>query len=271
MHRPRFGLTFLLAAIAVALISIHGHAQSAPAFEVASIKPNTSGLPGSRTNGRGNSFIATNTVARFLVIVAFNLKDFQLIGGPDWITSERFDINARTPDGVNYSRDMLRRLLEERFKLVTHTETREQQVYALVLARADGRLGPQIKPTTTLDCTPTRDANPSGPATSRCSFNASTSDTVGKLTAVAQPIEGLAMMLGNFGVGRQVIDRTGLAGKYDFELQWSPDTLRTSADTPGAAPGLFTALQEQLGLKLESARGPVETVVIDSIERPTPD
>lgn len=263
-------IAVVLIAIVACSVAIHGQSQTAPAFEIASVKQNASGLPGSRTSSRDNSFVATNTVARFLIILAFNVKDFQLTGGPSWITSERFDVNARTPDGVKYSREMLRRLLEERFKLVTHTETREQPIYALVVARADGRLGPQLKPTTA-DCTPTRDANATAPPATRCGFNTSIGDAAGKMVAVGQPLEGLAAALGNFELGRQVVDKTGLTGKYDFELQWSSDSLRTGADTTANAPGIITALQEQLGLKLESTRGPVESVVIDAIEHPTPD
>jgi len=240
-------------------------------FDVASIKPNMSGEGRSRTSGRENGFTATNTSPWFLIITAFNLKEFQLTGGPSWIRSERFDVNGRVPEGQKYTRAMLQTLLEDRFKLVTHRETREESIYALVVARPNGRLGPQIKPTATLDCAARREANPSGPPVSPCRFNSSLGDTGGKMSVVGQPIDALAAMLGNIGLGRQVVDRTSLTGKYDFELQWSSDNGRPASDAPGDPPGVFTALQEQLGLKLESGRGPVEFVVIDSIDRPSPD
>jgi len=260
----RLALAWILITATVAAV-----AQTA-SFEVASIKLNTSGLASSRTSSRDNGFVATNTTVKFLIISAFNLKDFQLSGGPTWVASDRYDVNARVREGAKYTREMLRTLLEERFKLVTHRESRDDAIYSLVVAHADGRLGPRLKPTATLDCTPGRGANPGGPLTSPCSFNSSIGDVTGKMSAVGQGLEALAALLGNFGLGRLVVDRTGLTGRYDFELQWSYDALRPNADAAGE-PGLFTALQEQLGLKLETARGPVEFVVIDSIERPRPD
>ena len=269
----RYSAVVLLLAGVVYFASARAQSQNAPAFEVASVKPNTSGDSSSRTSSRDTGLVATNTTVKMLILMAFNLKDFQLAGGPSWIESERFDVSARPPDGVKYTRDMLRTLLEERFKLVTHTETREQPIYALVVARPDGRLGPQITPTATVDCEAARGANRTGPPVSPCGLNSSVGGATGKMTAVGQQLGGLAAMLGNFGLGRQVIDRTGLTGRYDFELQWSSETLRAGAtsDAAAAAPGVFTALQEQLGLKLESQRGPVEFVIIDSIDRPTPD
>src|SRR5688500_4642024 len=123
--------------------------QPAPTFEVASIKPNTNGisntLPPSRSNG---SYSASNVALKSVIANAYDARIFQIEGGPDWLTSERFDIIARgpegTPDGLRPA--MLRTLLAERFKLVAHFETREQQVYSLTLLRGDGRLGPQVKP-----------------------------------------------------------------------------------------------------------------------------
>jgi uncharacterized protein (TIGR03435 family) len=255
-----------------AAVRVRGQVERAR-FEVASIKPNTSGEIRSRTSGRDNGFTATNTSPWFLIITAFNIKEFQLTGGPSWTRSERFDVNGRVAEGQKYTRAALQTLLEERFKLVTHRDTREESIYALVVVRSNGRLGPQIKPTATLDCAARRGANPSGPAVSPCSFNSTLGDAGGKMSVVGQPMEALAAMLGNIGLGRQVqvVDRTGLTGKYDFELQWSSDNVRPASDAPADPPGVFTALQEQLGLKLESQRGPVEFVVIDSIDRPTPD
>src|SRR5215510_10592051 len=124
------------------------------AVEVASVKPNTSGSRSSSTrmpNGRG--FLGTNVTARQLILTAYSLRSLQLTGGPRWVDSDRFDVDARTPTEAN--RDeihvMLRALLAERFKLVVHKETKDQPIYALVLARSDGKLGPQLKPST-IDC-----------------------------------------------------------------------------------------------------------------------
>src|SRR5688572_6631118 len=238
------------------------------AFEVASVRPNNSGAVNSSTSGRGGSFTATNVTAHQLIIYAYRLRPFQLASGPRWIGSDRFDIQARPPEIAKPDNPaMTRALLRDRFKLVAHTETRQEQVYALVLARPDGRLGPQLKPSTQ-NCAA---AQPG--AASPCGTNTSVNDTVGRMTGTGQSMEALVNALGGFGLSRMVLDRTGLKGQFDFELRWTPDNLRAAAGQAQAndAPSIFAALHEQLGLRLESQRGPVEFVVIDSIERPTPD
>ena len=238
------------------------------AFEVASIKPNKSGGTNSSTSGRAGSFSATNVTAGRLIIFAYRLREFQLVGGPGWMQSERFDIQARQPEKAQSDNPaMTRALLRDRFKLVAHTETRQDQVYALVLARADGRLGLQMK-ASTINCSPSEPG-----AASPCGTNASVNETVGRLTGTGQSMQNLANVLGSFGLSRMVLDRTGLTGGFDFELRWTPDNLRSGAASAQAndAPSIFAALQEQLGLRLESQRGPVEFLVVDSIERPTPD
>ena len=237
----------------------------ASAFEVASIKLNTSGSTSASTSGRAGTFTAINTRLLALIARAYRLREFQ-VTGPDWISAERYDIKARAPEGTTSADNatMLRTLLVERFKLVAHTETREQPIYALVVARSDGRLGPRIK-SSILDC-------PSQSASNRCGLDSSLGDAAGKLTGIGQTPQNIAAALGNVGLSRLVVDRTGLTGSFDFELQWSADTGRPSAGAPAAdTPSIFTALQEQLGLKLEAQRGPVEFLVIDTIERPTPD
>ena len=235
------------------------------AFEVASIKPNKSGATNSSTSGRAGSFTASNVTARQLIIYAYRLRLFQLAGGPDWINSDRFDIQARPPENAKTDNPaMTRALLRDRFKLVAHTETRQEQVYALVLTRADGRLGPQIK-VSTQNCAPGQ------PGTaSPCGMNSSVNDTVGRLTGIGQSMENLVNALGSFGLNRMVLDRTGLKGQFDFELRWTPDRGVAQAQA-NDAPSIFAALQEQLGLRLDSQRGPVEFLVVDRIEQPTPD
>ena len=237
------------------------------AFEVTSVKPNNSGDTNSSTGGRGGNFRATNVTLRRLIIYAYRLREFQLAGGPGWLTVDRFDIQARAPENAKADNPaMTRALLKDRFKLVAHTETREEQIYALVVARADGRLGSAMKPSTR-DCQP---AQPGAP--SACGMNVSTSDSGGRLTATGQSVASLAAALGSFGLSRMVFDRTRLTGNFDFELQWTPDNLRSAAASPaGDSPSIFAALQEQLGLRLESQRGPVEFLIVDSAERPTPD
>ena len=250
------------------------------------MKPNRSGLPSSGSTTRaGGGYVGTNLTLHQLVTEAYRLRPFQVIGGPGWIKIDRFDINARAPEGTTGRPDpMLRTLLADRFKLRMHTETKEQQVYALIVARPDGRLGLKLTPATQDCAAPARDGGPgsaplgavarSAEAATRspCGMNVNTSGTSGTLTGIGQPLSRLATALSGFAVDGLVIDRTGLTGNFDIELQWTPDNLRSVAAAAGGdGPSLFTALQEQLGLKLEAARGPVEYLVIDSAEQPTPD
>ena len=227
-------------------------------FEVASIKPNTSrisnAIPPSPFNG---SFSASNVALKSIIANAYDVRIFQIEGGPDWLTSERFDIIARgregTPDRLRPA--MLRTLLAERFKLVAHFETREQQVYSLTLLRGDGRLGPQLKPSA-----PASGSSSGFPSTS---VDSGTARIRGRVS-----MDTFAIMLTSSVFNQRVIDRTGLSGEFDLDLRFTPDS------SPAAAPefpSIFTAVQEQLGLKLQSERGPVPVLVIDSVERPTPD
>jgi uncharacterized protein (TIGR03435 family) len=260
-----------------------------PRFEVASVKESAPDLtrlprPGLASPGR---FGMDHASLRFLVTYAYGpLFDFQLMGGPGWQTSRYFDIHATTeraapPDEM---RLMLRTLLEERFQLRVHTETREMPIYALVVAR-DGRLGANIRPSA-IDCNDpaviakrrTLDLTQGVP----CMIMPVTSRVPGGSTLRAN---GVSMeVLANFlpGVtGRLIQDRTGLGGLYDWELTYDRGVASPPAQPPDGGvppvpslpqgPALTTALQEQLGLKLESTRGPVEVLVIDSAALPEPD
>jgi uncharacterized protein (TIGR03435 family) len=219
----------------------------------------------------------------WLVAQAFRapLHRDRLVGLPEWIDTERYAIAGTIPDGVPVSGlpVLLTNLLKDRFRMVAHTETREMPVYNLVLARNDRRLGPSLKETSAecraamvaLLAAPQRGASPptAPTASGACpppGLNIGFLSQGGvEMTILAQ---GLTQL-----VGRPVIDRTGLTGRYDYTLKWLPEP---GIGPPGPpvdpdAPSVFTAVQEQLGLKLESARGPVEVVVIDRIEKPTLD
>jgi uncharacterized protein (TIGR03435 family) len=285
------------AALGVSLVAQAPAPAESPTFEVASVRPNTSGdnkqmvqiLPGGRYNG-------INIPPRLLIMNSYGLQPQQLVGAPDWISSERFDIVAKAEGdlGPPVSRDgpsrlqlMIRALLEERFKLKVHREPREVPVYALVLARPDGRLGSGLT-VSTVDCealaASRRGAPPPDLPKPGERLQCGAWVGFGELTAGAQPLQELVSLLSST-VGRSVVDRTGLNGRYDITLRWTPD--RVLQRTAGAAagdpirvngvdidpngPSIFTAIQEQLGLKLESERGTVEALVIDHIERPTPD
>jgi uncharacterized protein (TIGR03435 family) len=260
------------------------------AFEVASVKPNKTGdgriMFGLQPGGRFN---ATNVTLRMLLRQAFNVQEFQITGGPDWMASDRFDVIAKAPEGeftADLMRPMLQSLLAERFKLVVHNETREMPIYALVKARADGKLGPSLSQAA-VDCAAVMRGRRGGPPPTppqpgqkiECGFMIGP----GRLNAGGMPMSSLAQTLSP-QVGRIVLDKTELTGNYDFELTYSLEGL--GSIFPGGGPplingapapidpnqpNLFTALQEQLGLKLDSQRGPVDVVVIDSVQQPAAD
>ncbi len=234
---------------------LHAQSPPEPAFEVASVKANRSGAPyvgaaGDRfSNGQ---FRTTNIPLRLLMRQAFErFQDDDVIGGPGWLDTERWDIVAKAESPTADMLPMIRSLLAERFKLSTHLDTRERPIYLLTIARSDGRLGPSLRPGT-------------GPATS---LGASAS-----VTGRAMSMSRLASLIGS-AVRRRVTDRTGLSGTYDVELRWNPVGLAAAppADATSDSPDIFTAVREQLGLSLESSRGPVDVLVIDRVERPTED
>lgn len=252
-------------------------------FEAASVKANLSGDVRQGGGTRGRTYTATNMPLRPIIAAAYELQlqNFRLVGGPSWIGAggppwigaDRFDITATLPENTTARQvpAMLRALLADRFKLVVHTEVREAPSYALVLARSDKRLGPALR-RAEVDCEaaeaagvviPTPKPGDRGPCDSEIGIAG------GGILGRGQRLSRLARMMSQF-VGRHIVDRTGLTGGFDFELRFSEQATGTgTAPAPGDAPSLFTALPEQLGLKLESIREPIEFVVIDSVERPT--
>jgi uncharacterized protein (TIGR03435 family) len=269
-----------------------------PSFEVASVKPNHSGTQMVRISNTPGRFSVVNLSPRMLIEFAYNIKDPQLSGGPSWIDSERYDIDATTadtPDDLRREgreifndrrRQMLQALLADRFKLTLARETKDLPVYALVVTKS----GPKFHESTPLPPpdpaaappVPPEPPKPGQPFRGRAimlSFGS------GQLNMNGAPMKAFADALSD-QLGRKVLDKTGLTGNYDLSLQWTPDPSqrgqffggagapdgRPPADsTPppdASGPSIFTAIQEQLGLKLESGKGPVETLVIQSIERP---
>ena len=250
--------------LAIALLLAAQTATTQTSFEVASVKQNTdvTAQTSTRVDPGGRLRIAAAPL-RYLIAGAYGdergaLRPEQIIGAPDWLRTERYDITAQTPtEAVNETttyiamRPFLRALLEERFKLRTHRDTREISVYALVRSRPDS-LGPRLA-LAPVDCS--KDAV-------KCGFQGGPS---GRIKADALSADLLMQLLASVS-GRIVVNRTGLAGPFNIDLEYSPD--QTASDDK---PSIFTAVQEQLGLKLESARAPVDVRVIDSVERPTPD
>jgi bla regulator protein blaR1 len=302
-----FGRKLLLAAFVIAAIggpvvfgllnspqlraqSTQTTAAALPSFEVASIKPNRAGDMRIGIMIRPGRFTTTGATTKLLIGYAYNAKDFQISGGPSWINSDKYDIDAKEEDSVvaeleklppeqraDQIRLMVRSLLADRFKLTLSHETKELPVYALVVAKN----GPKLHETKPEDTYPNGTKNPDGsvqhPGMGMMRFGG------GQLTGQGVPIENLVHMLSQ-QLGRDVLDQTGLKGKYDFTLQWTPDQSQRGmfGGPKGGAPGpdsppppdpngpsIFTALQEQLGLKLESTKGPVEILIIDHVEKPS--
>jgi bla regulator protein blaR1 len=265
-------------------------------FEVASVKPNKSGAAGVRLGGPpGGTFTIENATLRDIIRFAYNVQPYQIEGGPGWIASDRFDIIAKqppnTPPGLMATGSpstlqyMVRNLLTDRFKLKMHQDTREMPVYALVRARSDGTLGPKLQPTAG-GCGAFRRGGPGAapsPPPRNDQIRCGMSMGIASLSGGDMPIAQLAIMLSP-RVGRNVVDRTGLTGNYDFTLEFTPDPTQLPPGgtappgepplingVPMQGPSIFTAVQEQLGLKLDSQRGPVDVWVIDSVEQPTQD
>ena len=257
----------------------------APAFEVTSIKRNTSSDP-ARGRVEPGRFTAVNTPLLQIVRQAYDLLPSQVLNAPDWMQSERYDILAKAPEGVALTvqslTPFLRDLMTQRFAFTAHFETRELPIYELVVARRDRTPGPRLEQAD-IDCTvPVAGPTPGRPPSEKpvCSLVG----LGGRYYQVrGYPLSRFAQVLGS-PAGRVVVDKTGLAGAWNLELDFTPDTLNAALGDPSAisalqeqfgvkldpnAPSLFTALQEQLGLKLEPARGPVNVLVIDRVERPT--
>jgi uncharacterized protein (TIGR03435 family) len=234
-----------------------------PSFEVATVKPSASlEQSGSLRMQPGGLFRSINLTVRDLIVGAHRTPEAQLfpsqiIGGPSWLATDRYDIAARVgaelaalPQAELFTKlpILVQSLLADRFKLKTHHETRELTVYILNLLRRDGSLGPQLRPAT-VDCAETP---------SRCAIQFQT----GHISGGAVNPESLRNVLAG-AVEQVVIDRTGLTGRYDLNLEWSPD--QTASDKPS----IFAAVQEQLGLRLDATKAPVDVLVIDRVERPT--
>ena len=262
--------------------------SSTPAFEVASIKPNKSGDRGVRIMfPSGTRFTATNVALRMLIRVAYGVQEFQISGGPDWLNSEKYDIEAKaeasspnddmfkmTEDqrnaGMERRKLMIQALLAERFKLTLHRETKELPVYALLIAKN----GPKVQQAAGADLAPPDLKDAKGPGLKGEGMRMGRGDLSGQAVEMRFLAEGLSNQL-----GRTVLDKTGLKGAYNFTLKWTPDESQGPMFKPpgeGAppppdpsGPSLFTAIQEQLGLKLDSQKGPVEILVIDHAEKAT--
>ncbi len=335
------GLLVLMSALTWTGIPV-GHARSqdpaqkpqAPAptsFEVASIKPSEA-QPGMIRMGSapGGRYTASGVTVRMLIQQAYDLRDYQISGGPGWISSERYDIVA-TAGVPNVTREQMRVLLQsllaERFNLKVRRESKELPVYALVVGKNGPKLHKtEIQPGSGGDATPPDPSKPpdagaapvmkpagagdgkplivsrgAGAGSAVAGGGAGVSTSIGVVTrdgvagkpgagwmrmgpgqvhAQGATISTLVMLLSQ-SLGRPVIDKTGLTGNYDFDLEFTPDETQRGMGPGGgdkgevlppgdpSGPSIYTAIQEQLGLKLESQKGPVEILVIESVDRPS--
>jgi uncharacterized protein (TIGR03435 family) len=256
--------------------------DSKPQFEVASIRQAAPGSPAYRmglTFVPGGRFTVTNYTLKELIELAWEIQPFRISGGPAWIDSVRYNVSAKADHDIEWKEAtlMIQSLLIDRFQLAIHHDAKDLPIYALILARKDGRLGPSLIQSREGGCTR---ADSSGvqpeagkPPKPRCDMLAV---AFRLLKGTSVPPDELALALGNI-VGRMVADKTGLTGNFDIDLAWTPDEGqylqfpgRPQPPPSDAAPvSIFTAVQEQLGLKLESTRGPVDILVIDRAEKPS--
>jgi uncharacterized protein (TIGR03435 family) len=239
-------------------------------FDVALFRSNRSGAEASSVGQRpGGQYVMTNGPIYLLLMNAFRPQNNEIIGAPSWVSSERYDLQAKANATTSSDdlRSMLRALLEDRLKLKAHLEPRDRPAFFLVAARADRRLGPDIE-RTSRDCAAVVAADRAGtlrpvlapPSNGAPPCGMQASD--GEIRAGGLTMDILARNLG-MRVGRPVFDRTGIEGYFDLTLKYAP---QNAASTE--MPSLFSALQEQLGLKLESGVAPLQTLVIEHIERP---
>jgi uncharacterized protein (TIGR03435 family) len=238
---------------------------------VAAIKENRSAGGNSNSDTTRGRFTASNVSLKNLIqYEAYGIPGSRILDGPKWLDSARFDIDAKMEDSVAEhlqsldnkqrtieSRAMFQQLLADRFKLAVHWETRELPIYALVAAKN----GPKLQPTKETG---------EGSGTSSHGNGVTVQFTATNLT-LAQLAESLTQQLSQ-DLGRNIIDKTGIDGKYDFSLKWATQSDAASASdtaSPESLPSIFTAIQEQLGLKLESSKGPVQVLVVDHAEMPS--
>jgi uncharacterized protein (TIGR03435 family) len=258
--------------IAIAcLCALIGSSQSGPErlrFEIASVKPNKDNQGGSIVRTPGG-LTATNAEFSRLLEMAFQTRLIDLSRVPDSLRSERFDIIAKAAGKISGDQywQMLQTLFEDRFQLHYHHETRQAQIYALVLANKEKGLGPQMSPSTDADCP----VNPNG--SNFCGVSARPGLMVGQRVSMSR----IARELSAFA-GRPVENQTGMTGAFDFQLTWTPDEFRSEDGRPktlngipmdSAGPSFFPAVREQLGLQLESQKGQIDMLVIDAAQQPS--
>ena len=253
---------FLLSIAIATTVVVHGQQPIAspqeigPRFDVASVKPNVgSDLSIPFRAPPADGIVLTNNPLESIIRYAFEVQPFRLVGAPDWTRRERFDIAAKAASAISdqQRRQMMRALLIDRFQLKAHVEPRDRTIFLLTTARPDKRLGKGLTPRP--ECETTQCESGGGGQQGAIKQRAVT------LTQFAQGMLSAVR-------GELILDETGVPGKFDVELSWRPEG---STDPEDTRPALVTAIEEQLGLKLQPQRRPIEMLIIDSIDRPTPD
>lgn len=268
---PLFGLALVSILGTMATAQQKTSEEAAPLFEAVSIKPNTSGDTFMHLRSGAAEFTATNYTLQKLIRVAYGVAADQISGGPNWLNSLRYDVDARTDStALNELQKLssnqrkilidsrLQALLTDRFRLMLHRETKEVPVLALVIAESGLKLQRAIPGDTYPEGIKGEDNRPTGPGTI-------SEPNRGKLVGQGIPISNLVEILSDeYHLSCTVLDKTGLTDNYDFTLEWTP------GETQGES-AIFTAIQEQLGLKLEPQKGSREILVIDDAEKPLED
>lgn len=244
-------------------------ANANPTFGVATIKPSDPSRPGKLFTVRGQEVLTINTTTNDLITMAFNLHARQVTGGPAWLDSDKFDLDGKpdTPGqpNVDQMKIMIKKLLADRFQLKFHTEKKELAVYSITVTKTGAKINKSEADPNSLPGLFFGGAGASGGV----AFNVRNAT----LPEVASVLQGSVL-------DKPIVDQTGLTGKFDFILKFTPDATQmtgfgprppapAAADPGDAPPDIFTAFQQQLGLKLESTKAPVDVMVIDKIEKPS--
>jgi uncharacterized protein (TIGR03435 family) len=228
-------------------------ADAHPSFEVATVKLHDPNSGHQGFDAKGERVTARDQSVASMMMFAYGIHPSQIVGAPDWVKNAQYDIEGTTDTpgepNLHQQQEMLQKLLADRFQLKFHHEQRELPVYTIQIAKG----GPKLTPAAHPDAQPDQDGSGHG--------------TEADLGFISFSMPDLAMGLQFFVHDRPIIDRTGLPGSYDFKLRYTYDEANTT--DPNAPPGLFTAIQEQLGLKLEPVKAPIDVFVIDHVERPS--
>jgi len=225
-----------------------------PDWEVVTVRPTDPTVSNASIRMNGRQFVLENRSVETLLLVGYGVHKKQIVNAPDWIRTERWDVRG-VPDvpgqpSLRQMQALARKVLTERFGLVTHTEKREMEVYALTLAKSGEKMTPSAGDPNGL---PDENDNDNGGVRTMRAANMS----MGELALIMK-----------FFMDRPMVDQTGLAGRYDFQLKWTFDESKAPPDG-SAPPGLFTAIQEQLGLKLEPVKAQTDVLSVDKVEHPS--